>query len=476
MKPLHNRFRLLTLILIGLLLFAGLYGVYSVTVYGSRWVLSSRNLRYREARNEVIAGDILDRNGVVLATTDDDGNRVYQSDADAREAIVHLIGDSEGNVSNGVDSFQAKYLLGFETTLAERIMTLVKGEQRRGDDVTLTVDSKLCTVIARAFGTYVRTKNKSGAAVVMNYKTGEILALVSVPGFDPLDISDDIKNSTSHPFWNRAVQSTLPPGSTFKIITTASALENLEDIQDYTFTCTGATEVMGQIITDYGNAQHGELKLSKAFRVSCNNTFAQIAMMLGDKKLRTTAEDFGFNDNFLFRDLVVENSTYPTGDRTLVDVAWSGIGQSEITATPLHMCMVAAAIANSGVMMEPRLLYSVTGPTGLVRLNLTSKVYRRAVSEDIAEIIQGYMLDTVARGTGTKAQVEGLSIAGKTGSAESSLDGEDVTHAWFVGYIDDDRYPYAACVFVEEGESGGGAAAPIAQAIFRYIQEYFPFQ
>lgn len=476
MKPLHNRFRLLTLILIGLLLFAGLYGVYSVTIYGSRWVLSSRNLRYREARNEVIAGDILDRNGVTLATTDAEGNRVYQPDADAREAIVHLVGDSEGNVSNGIDSFEAKYIWGFETTLAERIMTLIHGEQRHGDNITLTVDSKLCTVIARAFDTFVRTKGKGGAAVVMNYKTGEIIALVSVPGFDPLSITAAVKSSTQHPFWNRAVQSTLPPGSTFKIITTASALENLDDIENHMFTCTGGTQVMGQIITDYGNAQHGNLLLSKAFRVSCNNTFAQIAMMLGDKSLRTTAEDFGFNDNFLFRDLVVENSTYPTSDRTLRDVAWSGIGQSEVTATPLHMCMVASAIANNGIMMEPRLLYSVVGPSGMVRMSFTSKVYRRAVSEEIAQTIQGYMLDTVRRGTGTAAQVDGLTIAGKTGSAESSLNGKDVTHAWFVGYIDDDRYPYAACVFVEAGESGGGAAAPIAQAIFRYIQEYFPFQ
>ena len=476
MKPLHNRFRLLTLALIGLLLLAGLYGVYSITVYGNRWFSSSRNLRYREAKHSVTAGDILDRNGVVLATTDENGDRVYQEDTESREAVVHLIGDRDGNVANGVDSFQANYLLGFETTLPERVLSLIKGEERRGDDVTLTVDSQLNTVIVRAFNIHARTKDKSGAAVVMNYQTGEVIAMVSIPVFDPIDITDETKENTQHPFWNRALQSTLPPGSTFKIITASSALENLEDIQDHVFTCTGATLVEGTIISDYGNAQHGELKLSKAFRVSCNNTFAQIALMLGDNALRRTAESFGFNDNFLFRDIVVENSVYPTENRTLVEIAWSGDGQSQIAATPMHMCMVSAAIANGGVMMEPRLLYQVTSPDGLVRLRLTSKVYRRAVSEEIAQTIETYMKDTVARGTGTAAQVDGLTIAGKTGSAESSLDGEDVTHAWFTGYIDDERYPYAACVFVEEGQSGGGAAAPIAAAIFRYILEYYPFQ
>jgi len=356
------------------------------------------------------------------------------------------------------------------------VMALIQGEKRRGDNVTLTVDSTLNTVIVRAFNIHARTKNKNGAAVVMNYKTGEILAMVSIPVFDPANITDEVEEDSGHPFWNRAVQSTMPPGSTFKIITASSALENIEGIEDKIFTCTGATEVMGTIIRDYGNAQHGELKLSKAFRVSCNNTFAQLALLLGDTALRTTAENFGFNDNFLFRDIVVENSVYPTENRTLVEIAWSGDGQSQIAATPLHMCMVAAAIANEGVMMEPRLLYRVESPDGMVRLRLTSKEYRRAVSEDVAATIKSYMLDTVARGTATAAQVDGLDIAGKTGSAESSSDGEDVTHAWFVGFIDDDRYPYAVCVFVEEGASGGGAAAPIAQAIFRYIQEYFPFQ
>ena len=290
MKPLHTRFRLVTLLLIGLLLLAGLYGVYSITVYGNRWFASSRNLRYREAKSEVIAGDIIDRNGVLLATTDAQGERVYQPDKEARQAVVHLIGDRDGNVANGVDSFDASYLLGFETTLPERVLTLIKGEQRHGDDVTVTVDSKLNTVIVRAFNTHVRTKDKSGAAVVMNYKTGEIVGFVSVPVFDPANISDAIKADTRHPFWNRATQSTLPPGSTFKIITASSALENLEDIQNKTFTCTGATQVMGSTITDFGNAQHGQLKLPKAFRVSCNNTFAQIAMLLGDNALRKTAE------------------------------------------------------------------------------------------------------------------------------------------------------------------------------------------
>ena len=473
MKQLRTRFRLLTLIVIGLLFVAGLYGVYSVTIYGNRWFSNSRNLRYQTAKATVIAGDITDRNGVTLASTDAEGERVYQTDIQSREAIVHLLGDRDGNVANGVDSFQANYLLGFETSLSERVAALLKGETRRGDDLTLTVDSALCTKIVNMFETGADTRDKSGAAVVMNYKTGEVLAMVSLPVFDPQNITEADKTNPLHPFWNRALQSTLAPGSTFKIITAASALENKPTISDYQFNCTGATVVLDQTIHDYKKAQHGRLTLEKAFIVSCNNAFAQCALMLGDEALRKTAEDFGFNDNFLFRDIVVENSVYPTTNRNNVEVAWSGAGQSQIGATPMHMCMVAAAIANDGVMMEPRLLTRVKSPQGVVRLRFTQKIYRRAVSAEIAATLQGYMKKVVATGTGTAAWVDGLTVAGKTGSAEASVNSVDVTHAWFVGYIADDSLPYACCVLVESGDSGGGVAAPIAGKIFQYLKDTY---
>ena len=210
--------------------------------------------------------------------------------------------------------------------------------------------------------------------------------------------------------------------------------------------------------------------------MSCNNTFAQLALTLGDEKLRKTAENFGFNDNFLFRDLVVENSNYPTKNRNSFEIAWSGAGQSQVAATPLHMCMVSAAIANDGVMMEPRLLSRVQSPSGVVRLRYTSKAYRTACSREIAQTLETYMKDVVKSGTGTRARVDGLSIAGKTGSAEGNVDGHDVTHAWFTGYIDDARYPYAVCVFVENGGTGGSVAAPVAAEVFAYLRDHCAVQ
>ena len=473
MKQLRLRFKVLTLLVIGLLFVAGLYGVYSISTYGSRWFSNSKNTRYQAAKNSVVPGDIIDRNGVIVATSDENGDRVYQNNIKSRRAIVHLIGDQVGNVANGVDSFQAGYLLGFETSLSERVNALLKGETRRGDDVTLTVDSKLCTEIVSAFESGSKTKGKSGAAVVMNYKTGEVLALVSLPVFDPQNVTQADQENAQHPFWNRALQSTLPPGSTFKIITAASALENMAGAETYQFNCTGATRVLDQEIHDYARAQHGVVTLQKAFTVSCNNAFAQCALLIGDEALRRTAESFGFNDNFLFRDIVVENSVYPTTGRNAVEIAWSGAGQSQVGATPLHMCMVAAAVANDGVMMEPRLLARVQSPTGVVRLRYTQKSYRTACTPEVASTLQTYMKSVVSGGTGTASRVSGLTIGGKTGSAEGASNGQDTTHAWYVGYIAGEELPYACCVLVEDGGSGGSVAAPIAQKIFQYMKSNY---
>ena len=476
MKQQRLKFKLLALILFGMFALLAVYGGYSISTYGNRWFASNKNPRVRTQKDNVTAGNVLDTNGIILATTVD-GERVYQADEAARRAIVHLLGDSQGQVSNGVETFQTSYLYGFQTSLPELILSTFRGEERRGDDVTLTVDSRLCTEIAASFAAHEKSAGKNGAAVVMNYQTGAVIAMVSLPNFDPMNITEETAADPGQPFWNRATQSVYPPGSTFKIITTTSALENIPDIRTVSIQCTGGLEVDGQAIRDYGNAIHGQLTLKRAFTLSCNNAFALIALDLGDAALRKTAESFGFNDNFLFRDFVVENSSYPTTNRTQFEIAWSGAGQSAITASPMHMCMVAAAIANGGVMMEPRLLQDVTSASGVNRLKFTSATYRTALSYSLAEEIKGYMAAVVQSGTAKQAAVSGLTICGKTGSADSNDDGRPVTHGWFIGFIDDDDYPYAVAVLVEDvndGDGGGSVAAPIAQDIFTYLKENSP--
>ncbi len=472
MKQQRFRFKLLALILFSLFAILAVYGVYSINTYGNRWFAYARNPRVREQKASVIAGSIYDRNGVLLASTVD-GKRVYQSDEAARRAVVHVIGDSEGQVSNGVEGFQTAYLYGFKASLVERFNDLFTEGPRRGDDVHLTLDSELCTAITEFFNARSLTRGKNGAAVVLNYCTGEVIAEVTLPAFDPMD--SGTVAAGSEVYWNRATQSLYPPGSTFKVITTAAALENIPGVTDMHITCNGGLDVDGQAIRDYGNAVHTSLTLRQAFMKSCNNIYALLALDMGDAALRKTAEAFGFNQNFLFRDLVVENSSYPTASRSRFEVAMSGFGQSSIGATPMHLCLVAAAIANDGVMMEPTLLHQAVTPSGALRAAFGPKVYRTALKPETAATLQEYMRAVVTGGTGSRASVSGLIICGKTGSAESSRNGRDVTHGLFIGYIDSEELPYAVCVVVEDiidGEGGGSTAAPIAGDIFTWLRDH----
>ena len=470
MKQLRKNIRRVAAFLCALFVLLAGYGAYSITTYGSRWFASSANTFVRTRKKDVIAGDILDRNGIVLATTSD-GTRVYQDDPLARKATVHVIGDSGSNVNNGVESFMAAYLYGFNLSFLERLSDAVRGENRRGDDVRLTIDSRLATYIASIF-----PEGKAGAVVVMNYVTGEVLSQQSFPNFDPQNITSAVKRDPQKPFFNRAVQGLYTPGSTFKIVTTAAALENMPDAASRAFHCTGQLQAGTQIITDAGTnaaegriVQHGQINLLRAFQVSCNNTYAQIALELGDLKLRRTAEAFGFNDNFLFRDLVVENSSYPTENRTEKELAWTGAGQSALTASPLHMCMIASAVANDGVMMEPRLLLSATARNGNLRTESSPRVYKKALPEETAAQIKEYMRAVITGGTGTAAAVSGKKVCGKTGSAE--IDTQENTNAWFVGFLDESTAPYSLAIVVEDAGGGGSVAAPLAKKIWMWMLE-----
>ncbi|MBR3494628.1 MAG: hypothetical protein IKH38_04300 [Clostridia bacterium] len=476
MKQQRLRYKLLALFVFCLFALLAVYGCYSILTYGNRWFASSRNPRVRAQKEQVAAGDILDRDGLLLATTDASGTRHYAEDEAVRRAMVHLLGDSEGQVSNGVEAFQTNYLYGFDDSLLDLAGGLVSGSPRTGNTVRLTVSAPLCAELAAAFDAHAGSAGKRGAAVVLNWKTGAVEALTSRPSFDPEAITAAIKGDPGQPFWNRATQAVIPPGSTFKVVAAAAALEQLSGIEEVSFTCT--TDVLDfgdHVIADYGGGSHGTVRLREAFIQSCNKMFANVAVNVGWRGMLRTAERFGFNDNFLFRDLVVENSSYPTSAPSSYELAACGFGQSGIAATPLHLCMIAAGVANGGVMMEPRLLQEVTSASGRRKLSFSSSPYRTCMPASVAGKLQEYMRAVVTQGTGRQAAVSGLKVCGKTGTADSTLDGNPVTYGWFIGYLDEEDLPYAICVLVEDldsGVSGGSAAAPIAADAFRWLRDH----
>ena len=460
-------------------LFAGLavYGGWSVFHYGSRWFSYAPNPRLIAQQRSVTKGDILDRKGTVLAQTLD-GRRVFQSSSEARSAVVHLVGDRRGMIANSVDSFQAGYLYGVQPSLADAIRQLTSpSPERKGNTITLTVDASLCAKIPSWFRSHVLSRDKNGAAVVLNYRTGELLAEVSLPCFDPDHADEASLAALDHPYWNRVTQGLYPPGSTFKIVTAAASLERINDAADRTFTCTGSLPVTDSFsVRDFNNSAHGQVKLREAFLHSCNSVFAALALEMGDSALRASAERFGFNQNFLFRDLVVYNSSYPTHDRTREAVAASGYGQSALTLTPMHLCLIGAAVANNGVMPEPRLLRLVKTSSGTTVLRFTSASVRRVCREDTARQLKAMMKDVIqSGGSGSQASVSQMDVHGKTGTAESTLNGAAVNYGWFVGFSGREDLPVAVCVLVEgipDGETGGTVAAPIARDILTYIRNH----
>ncbi len=464
MKLIKRNVRIVVLAV--LLLFGALvgYGAYSLGVYGNRWFSSAANVYARRRKSDVLPGRIYDRNGVLLASSDESGRRSYSSDPDIRSAVVHVIGDRANNVAYGVESFMAQYLYGFSDSYPDRLSQAFEGGRRRGNDLRISIDAGLSRAIAKAF-----PAGKAGAVVVMNYKTGELLALQSFPVFDPDKLPLDIEEDPLKPFWNKATRWLSAPGSTFKVVTLASALKNIPDAMTKTYECTGTFQVGDILITDAGMAAHGSVTLKKAAEVSCNITFAKLALELGDEALRKTGRDFGMDDYFLFTDLVVENSVYPATNRVNKEIAWTGAGQSALLLTPLHMAMITSAIANDGVMMEPKILLQASGFSGASRGGLAPRVYRTPLKPHVADVIADAMRAVVTGGTGRRAAVPGLKVCGKTGSAQVA--GQEETNAWFIGFLDEPDLPYALCVVVQDAGGGGQVAAPLAGMIFSQLQQ-----
>ena len=456
-KVIKRRMHMLVMLMLAMFALMIAYFCYSVYFYGGRWVANPHNPRISHEKQQVIMGAVTDRDGVRLAWTDETGERRYHNSRATRMAVSQVVGDSGGKVSTGVDTFHAQYMLGFKSSVVERVGDALRGAPQRGDDLQLTISERLSRYISEEF-----PEGKRGAVVVMNYQTNEVLAMVSMPQFDPVNLDAALDDEEAGALVNRATQGLYPPGSTFKIVTMASALENLPDLQDFAFNCTGYYPVGNYSVTE--KEGHGMQSLSDAFAASCNTTFAALSQELGYEMLGDTAQKLGFNENFMFGDMIVYNSSYPIDDLSPEDLAWSSIGQGRVLATPMHMTLIASAIAGGGVMHEPHLIRRITTPQGGTRALPGSFEGVRVMESETAQRLEKEMIRVVRSGTGTRAALgNGYVVAGKTGSAEASNDKSIESHAWFVGYITNDNAPYAISVVVENGGSGGGVAAPLAR-------------
>lgn len=466
-------------LLIGLISYIAYFQIFKAPAIADK----SGNVRLWAKRNEVLRGTIYDRDGVALTkserATDITQKRTYTEG----EYYANILGyvDPKYGIS-GLEKTLDKTLTEYNSitlgkllkslNLKDAIKNRNQKEEKIGNSVYTTFDNKIQKAAYDALG------SNKGAAVVLNPKTGEVLAMVSKPSYNPADIANVIKMANAgelegHPLMNKVTSGMYPPGSTFKLITLSSALENMPGVENRIFHDTGKIVFNSkQSLSNQHGTAYGDINLRKALAVSSNFVFGTLAGELGNEKLKTTAEKFGFNNKVPAEGIAVETSEFPTlSSSEPGSIAQSGIGQSKDLATPMQMALVASTIANNGTMMQPTVISKVVNKDGeLVSKGTTKAIRSNVVSQDVANTVKDYMTTLVANRVGSDWGIfSGLNAAGKTGTADYTLaNGQDGTpHAWFVGFAPANDPQYAIAVIVEASGNGGQVAAPIAGQILK---------
>ncbi|QSX08619.1 peptidoglycan glycosyltransferase [Alkalibacter rhizosphaerae] len=422
-------------------------------------VQNTYNRRIWEVDTGRIRGSILDRNGETLAysesTEDDTQVRFYPFE----ELYAHVIGYHTPIYGNA--QLEAAYQDELSGNKAlNRIMDLPKqltGEKLFGNQLQLTLDHDLQKKA------WDLLQGQKGAVVALDPKTGAVLAMVSNPSYDPNQDKlsgawEDLQNSRDSVLLPRATQGLYPPGSTFKCLTTAAAAAsgNL----DLVWKDEGSILVDGMIIRNFNSQVFGRVDLDQAFTKSINTYFAALGLEMGEDAIQNTAAQFGFNQKIPF-DLQVSPSRLDQGDMSQTELASTSIGQGTLLVTPLHMALMGAGIANEGSIMEPYLVERVTMDSGRVVEAHSRKIWMDGPTSDTAALVKELMVQVVESGTGTNARISGISVAGKTGTAQNERDGED--HAWFMGFAPAEDPRIVVAVLLEySGSTGGNSAAPIA--------------
>ncbi|WP_406015327.1 penicillin-binding transpeptidase domain-containing protein [Streptomyces sp. NBC_00984] len=359
-------------------------------------------------------------------------------------------------------------------------MDALTRKQAAPGNVLTTIDPDVQKAAYEALG------DDKGAAVAIDPKTGRILGMVSTPSYDPSAISgtmdgeawQKLLDDEDKPMVNRALRQPLAPGSTFKLVVAAAALEDglYGSVDERTdspnpYTLPGTSTVLRN---ESASAPCENATLRTALQYSCNNVFAKAAVDLGQDKVRAMAEKFGFNTDKLDVPVRASTSVYPSGmDRP--QTALTGIGQFEVTATPLQMAMVSAALANGGELAAPHMVSAVTDSKGGTLQEFADGDTERVVSQSTAEQLRSAMVTVVEQGTGTNARIAGAEVGGKTGTAQNGVGNSKTPYAWFTSYAKDasSGKEVAVAVVVEDSGaarsevSGNGLAAPIAQKMMK---------
>ena len=413
---------------------------------GGSWASSAFNRHLYNSDGQLAVGTVLDRDGDVLSSAEN-GVRTYYDNETVRKATLHAVGDLQGNIGTGALNAFADKLTGYN---------LINGayDADQGSDLYLTIDARYNYEAYQALGGH------AGTVAVYNYKTGEILCMVSAPSYDPLHVPSDIETNPRYEgaYLNRFLSSAFTPGSVYKTVTLTAALEKIPDLMERTWECTGSVDIGGETIICSGT--HGQQNIGDAFANSCNVVFAQLAVELGADTLREYTEEAGLTRSYSVSGLPTAQGTFVWDGITDGELGWAGVGQGRDQVNPCALMCFMGAVANGGKAANPYLIEKTVSSLGIPSLpRLFTGKTGRLISASTAETLAEMMAENVVKTYGT-SRFPNMDICAKSGTAEVG-DGK-TPHAWFAGFLRNEDAPYAFVVLVENGGGGSSVAGTVA--------------
>ena len=430
---------------LGLVVFA-----FRFFLYGGKWVSFAANRHLYNSQGQLSVGRVLDRDGDLLSWVDENGDRAYYDNATVRKATLHVVGDAQGRIGSGALVAFADKLSGYH------LLTGAYSPMGAGNDLYLTVDARL------NYEAYTAMNGKKGAVAIYNYRTGEVLCLFSSPTFDPEAPPDIQEGDTTYDgvYLNRALSSTFVPGSVFKTVTLAAAIENIPDLFSRTFTCTGSCQVGDDVVTC--PSAHGEMDIYGAFSKSCNGVFAQLAVELGPEVMAAYTEKAGLTHRYSVNGLTTAAGSFQFSGASDNQLGWAGVGQFNDLVNPMSLMIYMGAIAEGGKAAVPQLVLKTVTPLGFPSSFYFSHRTGKLIEADTAATLADMMARNVTETYGA-GRFPNMDICAKSGTAE--VGGGKAPNSWFTGFLRNEDAPYAFAVVVEEGGSGAQTAGSIAAAV-----------
>lgn len=416
---------------------------YRLVKHGGEWATFYGNTQiYTDGA--INRGTITDRNGVELLKCTSDGFE-YTDDYGLRVSTVHAVGDPLGNVSTGAISVFKSQLIGYD------LLNGTYDTSANGKRIALTIDANANRAAYEALA------GRTGTVGVFNWKTGEIVCMVSTPSFDPAYEEETVEDGEPI-YFNSFLSGLITPGSTFKLVTSAAVIDKLNDRNSFTFDCDGVNQVGdGEDSKLIDVTAHGEVDFREALAQSCNGAFGALTREVGAKAMREYTEKAGLTEPVDVNGIETAAGVFDFPDNDDVKLSWAGIGQADDMVNPCAMMVYMGAIANGGEAVQPTLIKSAT----FLKEITGGKNLGRYLDQDTANELRSMMKNNVVETYG-EDNFWGLDMYAKSGTAESDSYQPD---AWFVGFTDNEDAPYAFVVWVKNGGFGAQAAAPIAARV-----------